>query len=108
MEMMMIIVQEQDYEKLAGLLIRNRILATKFLTEGLYTNKKNITLMICIEKEREREVLEYVRQSCTDRYDDVFVQVWEYNGKTMVDVVRNIKIGGATVIISDVDRVLKY
>ena len=62
--------------------------------------------MICIEKEREREVLEYVRQSCTERYEDR--QVWEYNGKTMVDVVRNIKIGGATVIISDVDRVLKY
>ena len=49
---------------------------------------------------------EYVRQSCTERYEDR--QVWEYDGKTMVDVVRNIKIGGATVIISDVDRVLKY
>lgn len=106
MEMMMVIVQEQDYEKLAALLIRNRIIATKFLTEGLYTNKKNITLMICIEKEREGEVLEYIRQSCTERYEDR--QVWEYNGKVMVDVVRNIKIGGATVIISDVDRVLKY
>ena len=42
MKQMMVIVQEQDYAKLATQLIRNRIRATKFQTEGLYSNKKNI------------------------------------------------------------------
>ncbi len=105
MELMIIIVQEQDYESLAKTLVRNGILATKFVTEGLYLNKKNITLIICIERVREEDILEYIRQSCTERFEER--QVWEYNGKVMTEVVRNVKIGGATVFISDIDRVLK-
>ena len=106
MELLIIIVQEVDYGRLSREFIKHKILATKFTTEGLYLNKKSITLMVCIEKEREEEILEYIRQSCTERYEER--QVWEYNGKIMTDVVRNVKIGGATIFISDVDRVLKY
>ena len=46
MELMIIIVQEPDYSKLSGTFIHNRVMATKFSTEGLYLNKKNITLMV--------------------------------------------------------------
>ena len=46
MELMIIIVQEQDYPKLSSTFIHNRVMATKFSTEGLYLNKKNITLMV--------------------------------------------------------------
>ena len=103
---MIVIVQEQDYDALATLLIRNRIRATKFRTEGLYSNKTNITLLICIEKEREEEILEYVRQSCTEREEEC--KVWEYNGNVMVETERTLKIGGATIFISDVDKSLKF
>ena len=41
MELMIIIVQEQDYPKLSSTFIHNRVMATKFSTEGLYLNKKN-------------------------------------------------------------------
>lgn len=78
MELMIIIVQEQDYPKLSSTFIHNRVMATKFSTEGLYLNKKNITLMVCIEKEREEEILDYIRQSCTERMEER--QVCEYNG----------------------------
>ena len=57
MELMIIIVQEQDYPKLSSTFIHNRVMATKFSTEGLYLNKKNITLMVCIEKERESWII---------------------------------------------------
>ena len=70
MELMIIIVQEQDYPKLSSTFIHNRVMATKFSTEGLYLNKKNITLMVCIEKEREEEILDYIRQSCTERMEE--------------------------------------
>ncbi len=106
MKLMIVIVQEQDYDALATLLIRNRIRATKFRTEGLYSNKTNITLLICIEKEREEEILEYVRQSCTEREEEC--KVWEYNGNVMVETERTLKIGGATIFISDVDKSLKF
>ena len=39
MELMIIIVQEQDYPKLSSTFIHNRVMATKFSTEGLYLNK---------------------------------------------------------------------
>ena len=92
MELMIIIVQEQDYPK--------------FSTEGLYLNKKNITLMVCIEKEREEEVLDYIRQSCTERMEER--QVCASNGMTMVDVTKGVKVGGAIVFFLDVDRMMKY
>ena len=90
MELMIIIVQEQDYPKLSSTFIHNRVMATKFSTEGLYLNKKNITLMVCIEKEREEEILDYIRQSCTERMEER--QVCEYNGMTMVDVTKGVSI----------------
>ena len=102
MELMIIIVQEQDYPKLSSTFIHNRVMAT----EGLYLNKKNITLMVCIEKEREEEILDYIRQSCTERMEER--QVCEYNGMTMVDVTKGVKVGGAIVFFLDVDRMMKY
>ena len=106
MELMIIIVQEQDYPKLSSTFIHNRVMATKFSTEGLYLNKKNITLMVCIEKEREEEILDYIRQSCTERMEER--QVCEYNGMTMVDVTKGVEVGGAIVFFLDVDRMMKY
>lgn len=106
MELLIIIVQEVDYECLAQKFVRNKILATKFSTEGLYLNKKNITMMICIEKEREDEILEYIRQSCKERVEER--RVSEYNGHMFEDVVKGVKVGGATVFTMDVDKILKF
>ncbi|RGC64046.1 hypothetical protein DW690_04710 [Dorea longicatena] len=78
----------------------------KFTTEGLYLNKKSITLMVCIEKEREEEILEYIRQSCTERVEEKLVS--EFNGQMFVDVVKGVKIGGATVFTADVDKIMKF
>ena len=98
MKLMIVIVQEQDYDALARLLIKNRIRATKFRTEGLYSS--------CVESEREKEILEYIRQSCTEREEEC--KVWEYNGNVMVEMERTLKIGGATIFISDVERSVKF
>ena len=56
MELLIIIVQELDFPRLSSAFIHNHVLATKFCTEGLYLNKRNITLMVCIPKEREEEI----------------------------------------------------
>ena len=106
MKLMIVIVQEQDFDALARLLIRNRIRATKFKTEGLYSSRTNITLLICVEAEREEEILDYIRQSCTEREEEC--KVWEYNGNVMNETERTLKIGGATIFISDVNKSLKF
>lgn len=106
MKQMMVIVQEQDYAKLATQLIRNRIRATKFQTEGLYSNKKNITLLICVEDEQQDQILDFIRESCTEREE--ICQVWEYNGQMMVQAEKTLRIGGATVFISNVEQVVKF
>ncbi len=106
MELMIIIVQEQDYPKLSSTFIHNRVMATKFSTEGLYLNKKNITLMVCIEKEREEEILDYIRKP--DVLPFVLYSSGGYNGMTMVDVTKGVKVGGAIVFFLDVDRMMKY
>ena len=52
------------------------------------------------------EILDYIRQSCTERMEER--QVCEYNGMTMVDVTKGVKVGGAIVFFLDVDRMMKY
>lgn len=42
MELLIIIVQELDFPRLSSAFIHNHVLATKFCTEGLYLNKRNI------------------------------------------------------------------
>ena len=106
MKLMIVIVQEQDYAKLATLLIRNRIHATRFETSGLYSNKKNETLFICVEDEQQEQILDYIRESCTERKESC--QVWEYNGNMMVQVEKTLKIGGATIFISEVNDIMKF
>ena len=54
MELLIIIVQELDFPRLSSAFIHNHVLATKFCTEGLYLNKRNITLMVCIPKKKEK------------------------------------------------------
>lgn len=78
MELLIIIVQELDFPRLSSAFIHNHVLATKFCTEGLYLNKRNITLMVCIPKEREEEILGYIRSSCTEREEERLVS--EFNG----------------------------
>lgn len=106
MELLIIIVQEEDYPGLSRDFIRNRIHATRFSTTGLYLNRPNVTLMVCIEKEREEEVLGYIHRNCKERTEER--QVSEFNGATMVDVVKSIKIGGATVIKGNMDQLMKF
>lgn len=106
MELLFMIVQEEDYPGLSQALVKASVRATKFQTEGIYLNRRNITLMACIPKEKEEEVLELVRQNCTERSEER--EVWEYDGNNMVQRTKNIKIGGATIFISDVDRTLRY
>ncbi len=106
MKLMVVIVQDQDYGKLATKLIRNRVRATKFETSGLYSNKKNVTLFICVEDEQQEQILDYIRESCTEREE--ICQVWEYNGHMMVQAEKALRIGGATVFISEVHNVIKY
>ena len=45
-------------------------------------------------------------ESCTERIEER--EVSEYNGQYFVDVVRGIKIGGATVFNIGVDEILKF
>lgn len=106
MKLMVVIVQEQDYVKLATRLIQNRIRATKFETSGLYSNKKNVTLFICVEDEQQEQILSYIQESCTER--EQICEVWEYNGNMMVQAEKTLKIGGATIFISEVNQVMKF
>ena len=57
-------------------------------------------------RQPEEEILDYIRKSCTERMEER--QVCEYNGMTMVDVTKGVKVGGAIVFFLDVDRMMKY
>ena len=106
MELLFVILQEEDLPGLSGDLIRSRIPATRFLTEGLYLNKRNVTLMIGIEKDREEEIFSCIRKNCTERMEER--EVLEYNGSFMENIIKQVKIGGAVVFIMESGKMKKF
>ena len=60
----------------------------------------------CVEEEQQERILTYIQESCTERKE--ICEVWEYNGNMMVQAEKTLKIGGATVFISEVNQIMKF
>ena len=58
------------------------------------------------EEEQQERILTYIQESCTERKE--ICEVWEYNGNMMVQAEKTLKIGGATVFISEVNQIMKF
>ena len=60
----------------------------------------------CVEEEQQERILTYIQESCIERKE--ICEVWEYNGNMMVQAEKTLKIGGATVFISEVNQIMKF
>jgi uncharacterized protein YaaQ len=109
MKMIFAIVQDEDSSRLIGELMKEGVSVTKLATTGGFLRAGNTTLMIGINDERVPEVLGTIEHMCKSRKQTAPMPVGMegVTGAMSANMV-DITIGGATVFVLDVDKVVKY
>ena len=107
MKLVFAIINSDEEPQVVDALMTNNFRATKLMTSGGFLREGNVTLMCAIEDHRVHPFLQIVSEQCHGRTKLVYLggdkspEDVTDEDKTLVD------IGGATVLVLNVERYLK-
>ena len=107
MKLIVSIVQDQDAANLIEDLTENKFRVTKLSSTGGFLKAGNTTLLIGVEDEEVDEVIEIIRRECKKREITTSLLTVTMPGDTYIPYPLEVKVGGATVFILDVDEHIK-
>lgn len=103
MRLVIAMVQDQDVNKLLGVLTEQGYSATKLASTGGFLRQGNTTLLIGVEDDKVNEVTGLIKDTCRSRKQ--LVTPLASVGRTMNSYMPNpveVSVGGATVFVVDV------
>ena len=108
MKLVIAIVQDEQSNELIDALTDKGYRVTKLATTGGFLKAGNTTLMIGVEKEKVKNVLEIIEEECKTQKKTV-TSPSPAAGSTGVYVPYpvEVKVGGATIFVLDVDQYIK-
>ncbi|HCX04346.1 MAG: cyclic-di-AMP receptor [Tissierellales bacterium] len=109
MKLIIAVIQDEDSHKLVKKLRQNNYMLTKLASTGGFLSSGNTTLLIGVDKEKVDDVLDIIRDVCKTREKVTTAAVPNAYTSSSGFVSRtiNVKIGGATVFIVEVDDFIK-
>lgn len=109
MKLIIAIVQDDDAADLIDCLTEEGYRVTKLATTGGFLKSGNTTLMIGVEEERVENALGFIENICKTR-KQVVTYPSPIVGSTGVYVPypSEVKVGGATIFVIDVDQFVRY
>lgn len=108
MKLIVVIVQDEQSNELISILTDNGYRVTKLATTGGFLKTGNTTLIIGVEKDKVEHVLEIIEEECKTQKKTV-TSPSPAAGATGVYVPYpvEVKVGGATIFVLDVDKYIK-
>lgn len=110
MKMVIAVVQDEDSVDLVDSLTESKFRVTKLATTGGFLKAGNTTLMIGAEDEKVEDIVSIIKKICKKR-DEVVTPLTQapYSGDTGIYMQYpiNVKVGGATVFVIDVDKFIQ-
>lgn len=106
MKMILAIIQDDDKRVLMDRLRENKIGATKLKSTGGFLRQGNTTVIIGVEDERVEEALEIISESCKEREIMTTIPPMIEEASLILQSF-NVKVGGATVFVLDVEQFKK-
>jgi len=103
MRLVIAMVQDQDVNRLLGVLTEHSYYATKLASTGGFLRLGNTTLLIGIEDDQVREVVDLIKETCHSRKQ--LMTPLASVGRSMNNYIPEpveISVGGATVFVVDV------
>ncbi len=109
MKLVIAIIQDDDAADLLDILTENGFRVTKLATTGGFLKSGNTTLMIGVEEEKTKEVLNIIEDTCKLR-EQVVTSPSPMAGSTGVYIPYpvEVEVGGATIFVVDVDQFIRF
>lgn len=104
MKLIICIVQDQDSSALMDELTENDYRMTKLSSTGGFLKAGNTTLLMGVEDEEVEGALKIIEKNCKTRELTTSLLTVTMPGDTYIPYPLEVKIGGATVFILDVER----
>lgn len=107
MKLIVAIVQDQDALSLIDDLTEKNHRVTKLASTGGFLKSGNTTLLIGVEEEQIDEVIEIININCKTREITTSLLNVTIPGETYIPYPLEVKVGGATLFIVDVEKHIK-
>jgi uncharacterized protein YaaQ len=107
MKLIVAIVQDQDVNALMDALTEKKYRVTKLSSTGGFLKSGNTTLLIGVEDEKVNEVKELVDHNCKTREITTSLLTVTMPGDTFVPYPLEVKVGGATLFVLNVEEFLR-
>ena len=104
MKLIVAIVQDQDASSLIEDLTEHKYRVTKLTSTGGFLKAGNTTLLIGIEEEHVETVVNLIERNCKTREITTSLMTVTMPGDTYIPYPLEVKVGGATLFILDVER----
>lgn len=111
MKLLVIITSKENTKKLKAELVAAKFSLTKLSSEGGFLEKKNTTFLVGVEDEKVDQALEIIKKNCKIKEKTITVPPFMTTGMESglnPEGTTKIKIGGATVFVVNVDRLVKF
>lgn len=103
MKLIHAIVSSDDSNKVSEMLMQDGFFATKLATTGGFLKTGNTTFLICTEEENVDRAIAIISEHCKKRKQTVVANPYiGMQGHTPYPI--EVTVGGATIIVTDVER----
>ncbi len=107
MKLIICIVQDQDAGTLIDDLTEKEFRVTKLSSTGGFLKSGNTTLLIGVDDEEVPSVIKVIEENCKTRELTTSLLTVTMPGDTYIPFPLEVKVGGATVFILDVEKHIK-
>lgn len=108
MRLVIAMVQDQDVNRLLGVLTEHGYYATKLASTGGFLRLGNTTLLIGIDEDKVREVVDLIKETCHSRKQ--LMTPLASVGRSMNNYIPEpveVSVGGATIFVVKVQEFVK-
>ena len=104
MKLIFAIVNGDDSQPVSRALTKNGFFSTKLASTGGFLSSGNTTFLICTENEKVDDAIKIIASKCRRRNEYVQNTVPGLSSDTFSSFPMEIKVGGATILVTDVER----
>lgn len=108
MKLVLAIVQDQDAHSLVESVTQENYRVTKLASSGGFLKAGNTTLIMGVEDDKLEHLLKIIEENCSQREVTTSFLSMSIPGDTYVPEPIDVKVGGATLFILDVNQYKRY
>ncbi|EFI41477.1 cyclic-di-AMP receptor [Peptoniphilus sp. oral taxon 386] len=108
MKLVIAIVQDVDADHLIEELTKNNFRVTKMSTTGGFLKSGNTTLLIGVDDSEVEALLKLITNNCKTREVTKIIQTINIPGQAMIPVPIQVRVGGATAFVLNVEEFKRY